>query len=64
MAEFCLDCLNKLDGTELTEWDVILMDDLCEGCGKVVPCVVGYRFPFLMPLLMPRHKPKKDTGSR
>ncbi len=40
MSEFCLDCLNKLDGTQLTEADVILQDDLCEECGKVVPCVV------------------------
>ncbi len=45
MAEFCLSCLNKLDGVQLTEADVILEDDFCEGCGKVVPCVVRYRSP-------------------
>ncbi len=55
MAEFCLDCLNKLEGTQFTEDEVILMDDFCEECGKNVPCVVGYRFPFLMP----RRKPKR-----
>jgi len=46
MAEFCLDCLNKLDGTDLTEADVILSDEFCEGCGKIVPCVVRFRDPW------------------
>lgn len=45
MAEFCLDCMNKLDGTHLTEADVILEEDLCEGCGQIVPCVIDYRTP-------------------
>lgn len=45
MAEFCLRCLNRMDGTRLTEKDVILLDDFCEGCGRVVPCVVRYRSP-------------------
>jgi len=56
MAEFCLDCLNKLDGTNLTEEDVILEDDFCEECGRYVPCVVRYRTPgerfFLFPSTM------------
>lgn len=38
MAEFCLDCLNKLENTHCTERDYILSDeddlDLCEGCGE------------------------------
>ncbi len=45
MAEFCLDCLNKLNGTKRTEDDVILQEDFCEECGKLVPCVVRYRLP-------------------
>ena len=45
MAEFCLACMNRLGGTQLTEADVVLLDDLCEGCGRVVPCVVRYRSP-------------------
>jgi len=61
MAEFCLDCLNKLDGTHLTEADVILMDDLCEGCGKVVPCVVRYRLPWEKVFWKLRHRRKKDA---
>lgn len=43
MAEFCLACFNqKLNptGKELTEEDVILQWDFCEGCGKNLPCVV------------------------
>ncbi len=45
MAEFCLKCLNEMDGSHITEAEVILDDDLCEGCGKIVPCVVRYRTP-------------------
>ncbi len=45
MAEFCLDCLNKLEGAHLTEADVILEENFCEGCGKVAPCVMRYRTP-------------------
>ena len=35
MAEFCLECQNKLDGTNYSEKKYILSDylDLCEGCG-------------------------------
>ena len=35
MAEFCLECKNKLDGTNYSEKKYILSDylDLCEGCG-------------------------------
>ncbi len=35
MAEFCLECQNKLDGTNYSERKYILSDclDLCEGCG-------------------------------
>jgi len=35
MAEFCLDCWNKMNHTHLTPEDVTLSDDewdLCEGC--------------------------------
>jgi len=61
MAEFCLNCLNKLDGTHLTEADVILLDDLCEECGKIVPCVVRYRSPLEKIFWKLRHKQKKNT---
>lgn len=43
MAEFCLDCMNKMDGTHYTEADVVLDVDLCEGCGELRPCVVTFR---------------------
>ena len=35
MADFCLDCLNKLDNTNHSAKRFILSDytDLCEGCG-------------------------------
>lgn len=61
MAEFCLDCLNKLDGTHLTEADVVLLYDVCEECGKVVPCVVRFRDPWEKFFWKIFHWWKKDT---
>jgi len=43
MAEFCLDCWNKLNHTHLTQEDVILSHDnwdLCEGCAQIKPVVI------------------------
>ena len=43
MAEFCLDCFNKLinqNGKPLTEKDVILSNDRCEECQMCKLCVV------------------------
>ncbi len=42
MAEFCLDCLNRINGTnESEEKYVISRDlDLCEGCGEWKSVVV------------------------
>jgi len=62
MAEFCLDCLNKLDGTQVSEADVILLDDFCEGCGKVAPCVVRYRSPLEKFVWKLRHRQKKTLN--
>ena len=47
MAEFCLDCFNKLHGTEYQAKNVTLEDDFCEGCGVMKPCVVLLRPPSL-----------------
>lgn len=47
MAEFCLDCWNRLNETNLTEKDVVLSSrddmDLCEGCGQWKQVVVCMR---------------------
>ncbi len=43
MAEFCLECFNRVHGTDYTEKEVWLDTselDICEGCGRVLPCVV------------------------
>ncbi len=42
MAEFCLDCWNKMNHTQDTERDWILSEtpDLCEGCGQWKPAIV------------------------
>ena len=54
MAEFCLDCWNKLEGTHATERDYVLSGewDLCEGCGEWKRVIVRKRyFPALYTLL-------------
>lgn len=40
MAEFCLDCYNKLNNSNLTEDDVVLDDDFCEECAQWKECIV------------------------
>ncbi len=45
MAEFCLECYNKIYREKLTEYDVVLTKDyeLCEGCGQCKNVVIKYR---------------------
>lgn len=45
MAEFCLDCFNRINGTNRSADSVILEDDFCEGCGTCKPCVIGLKSP-------------------
>ena len=40
MAEFCLDCFNRMNGTHYKENQVWLEDCLCEGCAEWKPCVM------------------------
>lgn len=55
MAEFCLECWNKMNGTDDPKWKYVLSweRDLCEGCGQWKRVVVCERewllrlFPFL-----------------
>jgi Pyruvate/2-oxoacid:ferredoxin oxidoreductase delta subunit len=50
MAEFCLDCYNKINKTNYTDKDAELEYEFCEGCGKEKLCVImisrsiGYKF--------------------
>lgn len=41
MAEFCLDCFNKISDTNFKCWQVKLFhgSDLCEECGKYKRCI-------------------------
>ena len=53
MAEFCLDCWNKLNKKDFTEKDYVLSRelDLCEECGQWKPVIVRVRrFPALYTL--------------
>ena len=43
MAEFCLKCYKKLNGTHYTKGDVIVDYDLCENCGMYKKCIVDFR---------------------
>ena len=45
MAEFCLDCWNRMNRAHWTERDYVLSRerDLCEGCGKFCRVVEGER---------------------
>ncbi len=45
MAEFCLECWNKMNKTKKTKKEVVLSKekDLCEGCGTFKPVVVKER---------------------
>jgi NAD-dependent SIR2 family protein deacetylase len=40
MAEFCLECYNKLHKSDLRKSEVKLSPDLCEGCGKIKKTIV------------------------
>jgi len=45
MAEFCLDCWNKLNETDCSKCEVILSRELelCEGCGEMKRAIVDFR---------------------
>lgn len=44
MAEFCLDCWNRMNGTSYTDADLKVSKGttLCEGCGQIVQCLETY----------------------
>lgn len=53
MAEFCLDCLRKMDGINYKRSKFIISweRDLCEGCGQWKRVVVAERGPTPFALL-------------
>ena len=46
MAEFCLDCWNKINETQDSQWRYSLSwdKDLCEECGQYKNVIVAERF--------------------
>ena len=42
MAEFCVDCWNKINETNYSAKKFIISDelDLCEGCGKITNVIL------------------------
>ena len=61
MAEYCVDCLNKMDGTNDNERKYILSKELelCEGCGEWKHVVIIERRAYYMRkfryILLPVH---------
>jgi len=60
MAEFCLDCLNKIMELNLKAHHVIFFSskDICEECGKYKRCVA--RFNLLGRIAEERQHRKRD----
>ena len=50
MAEFCLDCWNKINGTDDGEKKYIISEDfdLCEGCGEWKHVIIMERKAYYM----------------
>lgn len=63
MAEFCLECWNRMNETRDTERDWVLSEelDLCEGCGQWKRVVVTVRKHKLLYDLTHRKKAGTDT---
>lgn len=65
MAEFCLDCLNKINETNYKRYQVKLFKglDLCEECGKHKRCVCRLNaLGELADLRQARKEYKKEFG--
>lgn len=43
MAEFCLECFNKINHSKYSKNEVWLEIDLCEECGEIKPCIMELR---------------------
>ena len=50
MAEFCLECWNKINGTKDDERKYVLSKDLdlCEECGELKPVIIMERKAYYM----------------
>lgn len=50
MAEFCVDCWNKLSGTQYRPKHFLLSEepDLCEGCGEWKPVIIRFKRRYLL----------------
>ena len=48
MAEFCLECWNRINETSLGKGEVVISKDLdlCEGCGERKPVIVKMRLGY------------------
>lgn len=67
MAEFCIDCENRMSGPDyepIEEWEVITDWDFCEGCGEWKQCIVAYRWWYHGPRRIVHHdKAAKPIGA-
>ena len=53
LAEFCLECFNKLNKTNYSKYDCVMSKDLefCEECNELKKAVISIRRTFLDVLL-------------
>lgn len=58
MAEFCLECLNRINGTNDSESKYVISKDLdfCEGCGKMKRFVIAARDTNFNQFFLFRHR--------
>ncbi len=57
MAEFCLQCWNKINGTTYKSFHFVLSkdNDLCEECGQYKPVIVMAKKSFYLSKLKRKH---------
>ncbi|MBQ2889742.1 MAG: hypothetical protein IJE41_04740 [Clostridia bacterium] len=53
MAEFCLECFNKINETNYSKYDCVMSSDLCfcEECNEIKKVVIRIRRTFIDVLL-------------
>ena len=68
MAEFCLDCWNKLNNENNTIYSCTLSDpddlDLCEECGEYKQIFISYKRPSFFKHLQIRQQEKEKLKEK
>ena len=65
MAEYCLECFNKINKKQYKEKEVWIDYeelDICEGCGEIKPCIVNLYPKPILKRIKDAIKNKRDNG--